>query len=59
MRAIRYALACFVAIVIAVAIMKFVGVTWKDIDYFFNYGVVNALKLFYVAFHNSVGTSPF
>lgn len=57
MRTIRYILGVFLAIVVAVMIMKYTGVTWKEIDYFIFHGFGNALNLL-DGFHDAVGTSP-
>ena len=35
----------FIAVITLVAIMKFVGITWNDIDYFITHGLKTALEL--------------
>lgn len=44
-KGIRYLLSLFLAICTAIVIMKFLGITWNDINYFITHGLREALGI--------------
>lgn len=44
-RSIHVVLRALVGIVAIIAFMRFLGVTWSDVDYFVNHGIKNAFKV--------------